>query len=173
MKKSAYKHRREVVFNVGDQIYLKLQSYHFCLLASRPNKKLSPQFYGLFAITDKIRQVTYRLKLSDLAKIHSVFHVSQLKKQIGFAKKSQPLLEGLSEERELVVQPKTVLKYRHSPQGDLKLLIQWKQLSNYECSWESYDNIRRLFSQLHLGGKVPLDGRGNIRTKVYTRKRER
>lgn len=49
------------------------------------------------------------------AKIHPVFHVSQFKKQIGPAAKSQPLLEGLSEEEELIVQPEAVLKYRYSP----------------------------------------------------------
>lgn len=63
MKKSANKHCREVTFDKGDQLYLKLQSYRFHSLASCLNEKLSPRFYGPFTIMERIRQVAYKLKL--------------------------------------------------------------------------------------------------------------
>lgn len=63
MKQLADKHRRKIKFEIGDHVYLKLQPYCFCFLASRPNEKLSPRFYGPYEIEEKIGKVAYRPKL--------------------------------------------------------------------------------------------------------------
>lgn len=41
IKKTIDRHCREVIFNVGDQVFLKLQPYRFISLAVCPNEKLS------------------------------------------------------------------------------------------------------------------------------------
>lgn len=55
------------------------------------NEKFSPRFYEPYEITKKIEAAAYWLLLPFTAKIHPVFHESQLKKQIGQAMTSQPL----------------------------------------------------------------------------------
>ncbi|XP_031251017.1 uncharacterized protein LOC116108912 [Pistacia vera] len=79
MKEAADLGRRDVSFQPGDQEYLKLQPYHFKSLAKKLKEKLRPRFYGRFPIIEKIGQVAYRLELPSTAKIHPVFHISQLK----------------------------------------------------------------------------------------------
>ena len=46
--------------------------------------KLSPQYVGFYEVVQWIVKVAYELKLpSELASVHSVFHVPMLKKCIG------------------------------------------------------------------------------------------
>ncbi|KAJ1387433.1 Retrotransposable element Tf2 [Sesbania bispinosa] len=47
MRKYADKHRRDIHFEEGDWVYLKLQPYRLRSLAKKINEKLSPRFYGI------------------------------------------------------------------------------------------------------------------------------
>lgn len=58
MKKITNKNRKEVVFVVGDHVFMKVQPYHFCSLAFYPNERLSPYFYGLYKIVVEITQIS-------------------------------------------------------------------------------------------------------------------
>lgn len=46
IKQWAYKKITEVIFDVGDMVYVKAQRYRFKSLANRPNEKLGPRFMG-------------------------------------------------------------------------------------------------------------------------------
>lgn len=83
MKTQADKHQREVSYAEGDSVYLKLQPYRQRSVTNHPFQKLVARFYGPFLIHKKIGAVAYHLQLPDTARIHPVFHVSQLKKAIG------------------------------------------------------------------------------------------
>lgn len=72
-------------------------------LAQRVNEKLSPRFYRPFTILAKVGLVAYHLDLPDTAKIHLVFHVSQLKAFKGQQYKGLPLPEQLTDELEQLV----------------------------------------------------------------------
>ena len=103
MKADADERRRDVHFKKGDMVFLKLQPYRCRSLAIRPNEKLSPRFYGPFEIEDKVGKVAYRLILPPMARIHPVFHVSQLKKSLSPYVSVQPFPEGLTEDLGLKV----------------------------------------------------------------------
>lgn len=46
MKMQADKKKRDINFDEGEMVYLKAQPYKYKSLASWPNEKLSPWFYG-------------------------------------------------------------------------------------------------------------------------------
>jgi hypothetical protein len=80
MKHMADKHRSDWTFEVGDGIFLKLQPYKRHSLAHRKNKKLASKYFGPYQVIEKVGEVAYLLPPG--AKVHPVFHVSLLKRQL-------------------------------------------------------------------------------------------
>jgi hypothetical protein len=69
-------------FKVGDHVFLKISPMRGVMRFGKKGK-LSPQFIGLFEITQREGRLSYRVALPlDLARIHDVFHVSMLRKCI-------------------------------------------------------------------------------------------
>jgi hypothetical protein len=79
-KSYADKRRRDLSFEVGDFVYLKVSP----MRGSRRFKvkgKLAPRYVRPFKIVDHRGEVAYQLELPpQLSDVHDVFHVSQLKK---------------------------------------------------------------------------------------------
>ena len=163
MKFPADKHRRELEFKEGDSVYLKLKPYRFKSLARKTNEKLSPRFYGPYNITEKIGKVAYRLQLPETARIHDVFHVSQLKKALKSSAIAQPLPLGLTEDMELQVQPEFVVAARSTSEGKKQLLVHWQGLPEHEDTWEDLEDFQVQFPNFHLEDKVWLEGEGDDR----------
>ncbi|KAA3477006.1 DNA/RNA polymerase superfamily protein [Gossypium australe] len=69
---------KEIEFQVGDRVFLKVSPWKKVLRFGRKGKLIS-RFIGPYEIIERIRPVAYRLALpSELEKIHNVFHVSML-----------------------------------------------------------------------------------------------
>ncbi|KAA0062255.1 putative Retrotransposon protein [Cucumis melo var. makuwa] len=78
----ADKRRRNLEFQVGDQVFLKLSPWRSVIRFGRKGK-LSPRYIGSYQISERVGLAAYRLELPiELARIHDVFHVSMLRKYI-------------------------------------------------------------------------------------------
>jgi hypothetical protein len=74
------KRRRPLQFKVGDFVYLKVSPTKG-LQRFGIKGKLAPHYIGPYKIIETCGPVAYKLKLPPkMSTVHSVFHVSQLKK---------------------------------------------------------------------------------------------
>ena len=112
MKKQADKHRSERHFNVGDEVFVKLQPYVQSTLAPRANQKLSFKYFGPFTVLERIGSVAYKLQLPPTTSVHPVFHVSQLKAAVLPGTQVSPVLPS---DTELPRIPMAVLQTRTVP----------------------------------------------------------
>ncbi|XP_073153742.1 uncharacterized protein [Henckelia pumila] len=81
-KSYADKRRRDLEFQVGDHVFLKVSPWKGVLRFGKKGK-LSPRYIGSFEILDKVGTRAYRVALPpNLEGVHDVFHVSMLKKYI-------------------------------------------------------------------------------------------
>ncbi|KAL6567614.1 hypothetical protein OROGR_001282 [Orobanche gracilis] len=158
MKAKADKHRRDDEFSVGDRVFLKLQPYRQQSVARRVNEKLSPRYFGPFEVLERVGQVAYRLKLPDSAKIHNIFHISQLKRAIGDKFSLPSLPATLTADMEVILQPDQVEGVREGNAGR-EVLIRWKDLPSYEATWESLAEMIQRFPDCHLEDKCEAVGR--------------
>jgi hypothetical protein len=72
--------RRELNFEVGDFVYLKVSPMR-SLCRFKVRGKLIPRFVGPFKILEKRGEVANQLELPpQLSDVYDIFHVSQLKK---------------------------------------------------------------------------------------------
>lgn len=169
MKITADAKRREVQFQEGDLVYLKVRPYRRKTLAARPNEKLAPKFYGHFAVEKKIGLVAYKLALPPTCNIHPIFHVYQLRKVEGGVQAVNEVPKQLNEKLEMLVEPEALLGIRPRVGSNIKgldVLIQWKGLLPLEATWESYEMMRQQFPLFHLEDKVNLMGGCNDRTDI-------
>jgi hypothetical protein len=95
--------RRELSFEVGDFVYLKVSPmrglHHFKVWG-----KLAPRFNGPFKILEKRGEVAYQLELlPQLSDVHDIIHVSQLKKCLRVPKEKIPM-EDLDAKEDLSYQ---------------------------------------------------------------------
>lgn len=109
MKQSADKKRRDVEFNHGDFVYLKLQPYRQQSVSKRAFQKLATRFYGPFRVDEKIGNLAYKLQLPPGSKIHQVFHVSLLKKHVGNSVPISNDLPQLTNDGYVVLEPEEAL----------------------------------------------------------------
>ena len=72
--------RKDIEYQVGDKVFLKVSPWKKILRFGRKGK-LSPRFIGPYEISERVGPVAYRLILPpELEKIHDVFHVSMLRR---------------------------------------------------------------------------------------------
>ncbi|XP_041027036.1 uncharacterized protein LOC121267255 [Juglans microcarpa x Juglans regia] len=153
-QESYAKHRRRnIEFEVGDWIYLKVSPMKGVFRFGKKGN-LSPRYVGSYEILERVGAATYRLDLpSDFQGIPNVFHVSSLKKSF---KKQIP---ASVDTRDISLQPD--LTYEEVPiqitdWKDKELRNQkiplgkvlWRNHDIEEATWEKEANKRSKYPYL-------------------------
>ncbi|RVW68203.1 Transposon Ty3-G Gag-Pol polyprotein [Vitis vinifera] len=144
--------RRDLEFEVGDHVFLKVSPMKSVMRFGR-KEKLSPRFVGPFEILERVGTLAYKVALPpSLSKIHNVFHVSTLRKYIynpSHVVELEPIQisEDLTYE-EIPVQIVDVMDkvLRHVVVKLVK--VQWSNHSIREATWELEEEMREKHPQL-------------------------
>jgi len=138
MKLYADHHRRDVQFQVGDWVYVRLMPYR--QLSVRPHySKLAKRFYRPYRVTEKIGLVVYHLQLPEESKIHPIFHVYLLKIHHGPPPITDDPLPPAQVDNHPVVEPLSFLDWKWNSSANppsRMVLVQWHGLAPENTSWE-------------------------------------
>ncbi|MCI32242.1 RNA-directed DNA polymerase (Reverse transcriptase), partial [Trifolium medium] len=120
------------------------------------NAKLAARYYGPYPVVARVGAVAYQLRLPEGSRVHSVFHVSLLKKAVGSYHEEEDLpdLEG---ERGVLIEPEEVLARRTvQVQGEKinQVLIHWKGQGVDEATWEEVIMMKSQFPNFCLEDKA-------------------
>ncbi|GKB88405.1 putative reverse transcriptase domain-containing protein [Tanacetum coccineum] len=134
---------KPVEFQVGDRVMLKVSPWKWVVYFGKQGK-LNPRYVGPFKVLEKVGFVAYKLELpQELSKVHSTFHVSNLKKCY-FDKPLAVLLDGihiddklhfLEELVEIMDQEVKRLKQSRIP----IVKVRWNSRRGPEFTWERED----------------------------------
>lgn len=105
MKAQADSKRRDLSFDVGDVVFLRLRPYRQKSLAKIINEKLSLRYFGPSKIVHRVDPISYKLQLPQTSKIHPIFHVSLLRLAHGCSDIASPPPLPLSGELQFIVEP--------------------------------------------------------------------
>ncbi|KAJ7943087.1 Retrotransposon protein, putative, Ty3-gypsy subclass [Quillaja saponaria] len=146
MKKWADKGRRQLEFQVGDLVLVKLTKEQLKGLRGQDHK-LIRKYEGPLPIVSKVGKVAYKIDLPPWMKIHPVIHVSNLKPYhpdpedparnqstrpaVNLKKPPSKVAEEILAERRVII--------RRHPR--LEFLVKWKGLGDEETSWEKAEDL--------------------------------
>jgi hypothetical protein len=156
---------------VGDQVYLKLQSYVQSSVTNRANQKLPFMLFGSYTIFQRVGTVAYKLKLSDSSLIHPVFHVPQLKLAIGGRHVVIPSLPVTNEPLQVPIQVigRKMIQCGGAMVAQVK--VTWFGVDAALATWEDAEALRSRFPQAPTWGQATSKDEGMSAT--HTRKRHK
>ncbi|GKA96592.1 putative reverse transcriptase domain-containing protein [Tanacetum coccineum] len=155
--------RKPLEFQVGDRVMLKVSPWKGVVRFGKRGK-LNPRYIGPFKVLAKVGTVAYRLELpQQLSRVHSTFHVSNLKKCLSDEPLAVPLDEiHIDDKLHFVEEPVEILdreikKLRQSRIPIIK--VRWNSKRGPEFTWEREDQFREKTS---LEKKSMNIGEGSI-----------
>jgi hypothetical protein len=144
--------RRELSFEVGDFVYLKVSPIRG-VRRFGVKGKLAPRYIGPYQILARRREVAYQLSLPEnLSVVHDVFHVSQLKKCLRVPEE-QLLVEGLEVQEDLtyIEKPTQIIETadRVTRRKTIRMCkVRWGHHSEEEATWEREDDLMAKYPEL-------------------------
>jgi hypothetical protein len=144
--------RRELSFEVGDFVYLKVLPIRGVRIFGVKGK-LAPCYIGPYQILARHGEVAYQLSLPEnLSTVHDVFHVSQLKKCLHVPEKKLPV-EGLEVQEDLtyIAKPTQIIETanRDTRRKTIRMCkVRWGHRSEEEATWEREDDLMAKYLEL-------------------------
>ncbi|KAK5811485.1 hypothetical protein PVK06_026822 [Gossypium arboreum] len=147
--------RRDIEYQVGDKVFLKVSPWKKILRFGRKGK-LSPRFIEPYEISERVGPVAYRLLLPpELERIHNLFHVSMLRRY-----RSDPLhvinpseveiqADMSYEEEPIRILAREVKELRNKRVPLVKVL--WLKHGIEEATWEPENSMKERYPNLFTG----------------------
>ncbi|KAL2240784.1 UNVERIFIED_CONTAM: Transposon Tf2-12 polyprotein [Sesamum indicum] len=145
-------HRREMEYEVGDKVFLKISPWRRILRFGRQGK-LSPRYIGPYEIIERTGPLAYRLALpAEFSQIHDVFHISMMRRYRSDPSHfiHEPEIE-ISEELTYVEEPAEILdrNVRKLRNKDISMVkVRWSHHSPREATWEVEEHMKEKYSYL-------------------------
>ena len=138
--------RRDIEYEVGDKVFLKVSSWRQILRFGQKGK-LNLRFIRPYEILERVSPVAYLLALTpELAKLHDVFHVSMLRRYCSDESHILPVLEiQVQEDLSYDEEPKAIfareVKQLQNKQVPLVKML-WQHHDREKATWEPKATMR-------------------------------
>ncbi|GJR86446.1 putative reverse transcriptase domain-containing protein [Tanacetum coccineum] len=148
----ADKRRKPLEFQVGDKVMLKVSSSKDVIRFGKQGK-LNPRYIGPFKILAKVGTVAYRLELPEkLSRVHSTFHISNLKKCLSDKPLATPLDEiHIDEKLNFIEEPVEIMdrKVKCLKQSRIPIVkVLWNSRRGPEYTWEREAQMQKKYPHL-------------------------
>ncbi|WOH04359.1 hypothetical protein DCAR_0623768 [Daucus carota subsp. sativus] len=144
--------RREMEYQVGDKVFLKVSPWKGVMRFSNKGK-LSPRYIGPYEIIEKIGPLAYRLALPpELSQIHDVFHVSMLRRYRSDPTHvlKDPGIE-INDNLSYIEEPVKIIghKTKQLRNREIPLVkVLWRNHAVEEATWETEEHMRSKYPHL-------------------------
>ncbi|GJW91598.1 putative reverse transcriptase domain-containing protein [Tanacetum coccineum] len=144
--------RKPMEFQVGDRVMLKVSPWKGVVHFGKRGK-LNPRYVGPFKVLAKVGAVAYKLELpQELSRVHSTFHVSNLKKCYSDEPLAVPL-DGLHIDDKLhfVEEPVEIMdrEVKRLKQSRIPIVkVWWNSRRGPEFTWEREDQFQKKYPHL-------------------------
>lgn len=144
--------RRDLEFEVGDLVYLKISPLKGLKKFGKKGK-LSPRYVGPYRVLSRVGKVAYEVELPiELSAVHPIFHVSMLKKHIGDSfiadpSESDEIQNSLSFDKI----PVEILDFQIRRLRNKEVLlvkVLWRNQSVEGATWEAEADMRAKYRHL-------------------------
>ncbi|KAK1660398.1 hypothetical protein QYE76_048557 [Lolium multiflorum] len=156
-KSYADKRRREMTFEIGDFVYLKVSPLKG-MQRFQLRGKLAPRYVGPFKVLSRRGEVSYQLELpEEMSTVHNVFHISLLRKclevpeKTGVFKNIDHRAVDINSDLTYREVPIRILEeaFRTTRTRSIKFLkIQWSNHTEEEATWEREDFMKTEYPDL-------------------------
>ncbi|GKC42438.1 hypothetical protein Tco_1060160 [Tanacetum coccineum] len=148
----ADKRRKPLEFQVRDKVMLKVLPWKGVIRFGKRGK-LNPRYIGPFKILAKVGTVAYQLELPEqLSRVHSTFHVSNLKKCLSDEPLAIPLDEiHVDNKLNFIKEPVKVMdrEVKCLKQSRIPIVkFHWKSRRGLEYTWEREDQMQKKYPHL-------------------------
>ncbi|WMV36715.1 hypothetical protein MTR67_030100 [Solanum verrucosum] len=153
-KKYADHKVRDMAFQNGENVLLKISPVKGVMRFGKKGE-ISLRYIGPFKVVERVRSVAYKLALPpNLSRVHSVFHVSMLKRYHGdgdYIIKCDAIV--LDKDLQYEEEPIAILNcdvHMLRTKEIKSVKVQWKHRPVEEATWETERDMRDKYPQLFI-----------------------